>query len=326
MSELLERIKAAGSVKAAEVLSESKFFGEKEQVSTSLPMLNIAFSAKPNGGFTSGLTVLAGESKTFKTMLGLLSMKAYMDKYPESIVLFYDSEYGSTPEYLKQFNIDLERIIHIPIQHIEELKFDLTKRLNEISEKDRVFIFMDSLGNLASKKEVEDAENEKSVADMSRAKAIKSLFRIITPTLTIKNVPCFVVMHVYKTMDMFPKTVVSGGSGTIYSANQIFIITKSQEKDGTVLAGNKFTINIEKSRYLREKAKLPFIVTYDKGINKYSGLMDMCLDLGYIEKATAISYLIPSLFGEDKFKRKELEKNKEIWEKIFLDQKFLDTV
>lgn len=79
------------------------------------------------------------------------------------------------------------------------------------------------------------------------------------------------------------KTVIPGGTAVTYSANQIFVITKAQEKgsDGE-LDGWKFTINIEKSRFVREKAKLPFQVMYDDGIQKYSGLLDISLEIGAV--------------------------------------------
>lgn len=326
MSKLLDKIKSAGSIKIADVLSDSTFFNEKDNVVTELPILNVAFSAKTGGGFTSGLTLFAGASKSFKTMLGLYSLKAYLDKYPDAIGLFYDSEFGVTPSYIKTFGIDTTRIVHVPIRHIEELKFDIVKRLDSIERGDKVFIFIDSVGNLASKKEVEDAEAEKSVADMSRAKALKSLFRIVTPSLTTKDIPCFAIMHTYKTMDLFPKDVVSGGTGAYYSANQIFIISKSQEKEGTEIIGYKFTISIEKSRTVREKSKLPFTVMYGKGIMKYSGLFDIGIDLGYIVKNNAVSYSIPSLYGDDKFKRKQIETSDEIFGKILVDEKFTDAI
>lgn len=326
MSKLLDKIKSAGSIKIADVLSESAFFNEKDLVPTDLPILNVAFSANLFGGFSSGLSLLAGASKSFKTMLGLYAMKAYLDKYEDAIAVFYDSEFGVTPSYIKTFGIDTSRIVHIPIRHIEELKFDIVKRLDAIDRGEKVFIFIDSVGNLASKKEVEDAENEKSVADMSRAKALKSLFRIITPSLTTKDLPCFAIMHTYKTMDLFPKDVVSGGTGAVYSANQIFIITKAQEKEGTEIVGYRFTINIEKSRMVREKSKLPFTVMYGKGIMKYSGLFDIALDLGYIVKTSAVSYGVPSIYGEDKFKRKASENNPEFWDKILADEKFQELI
>ena len=113
--------------------------------------------------------------------------------------------------HMEDFNIDINRVIHIPIENVEQLKFDIVQRLNEVEKKDNVFIMIDSIGNLASKKEVEDAENEKSVADMSRAKSLKSLFRIITPHLTTKNVPCLAINHIYQEMGLYPKAIVSGG-------------------------------------------------------------------------------------------------------------------
>ncbi len=207
---ILEKLKNVGSVKS-ETIAESAFFKPKEVIQTSIPIINVAFTGELTGGLVSGLTVLAGPSKHFKTNLGLVAVRAYMDKYEDAICIFYDSEFGVTPEYLSAHGIDGNRVLHLPIEHIEQLKFDLVAKLKEIKRTDRVIIFVDSLGNLASKKEVEDAENEKSVADMTRAKSIKSLFRIITPHLTLKDIPCIVVNHVYEETGMFAKTVVSGG-------------------------------------------------------------------------------------------------------------------
>ena len=292
---LLDKMLKAGSVKQAAALNDSAFFKDKDPIQTELPIVNIAFSGSLKGGLIPGLTVVAGESKSFKTLLGLYCMKAYLKKYPKGIALLYDSEYGITPEYLESFDIDTSRVLHIPIEDVEQLKFDIVGRLDEVAKGDNVMVMIDSIGNLASKKEVEDALNEKSVADMSRAKALKSLFRIITPRLTTKDIPCIAVNHTYKEIGLFPKNIISGGTGIYYSANQIFIISKAQEKDGTDLAGWKFTINIEKSRYVKEKAKLPFKVLYDSGIQKWSSLMDLAIESGHIQKATQGWYNLTDL-------------------------------
>jgi RecA/RadA recombinase len=282
MNKLLERMMKSGSIKQAAILEDSAFFNAKDTIPTDLPILNIAFTGKLSGGLIPGLTVIAGVSKSFKTLLGLYCLKAYMDKYKDAVCLFYDSEFGVTPEYLKTNGIDTSRVLHIPIEHVEQLKFDIVKRLEEIKRGDKVFIFIDSVGNLASKKEVEDALEGKSVADMSRAKSIKSLFRIITPHLTTKDIPCVAINHVYAEMGLFPKNVMSGGTGIMYSANIVFFITKAQEKTGTEISGYKFTINIEKSRFVREKAKLPFIVTFKEGIDKWSGLLDIAIEANMV--------------------------------------------
>ena len=284
MSELLKRLKASGSIKTVEILSESSFFNEKDMVQTSIPALNIALSGKLTGGLTPGLTILAGPSRHFKSMFGLMMIKAYMQKYDDAVCLFYDSEFGITPQYLKTIGIDSSRILHIPIEHLEQLKFDISKRLEEIKKGDKVIIFIDSIGNLASKKEVEDALDGKSVADMTRAKALKSLFRIITPHFTTKDLPCVAVNHTYMEQTMYPKAIMSGGTGPMYSANQVFIIGKQQEKDGSELMGYNFIINIEKSRFVKEKAKIPITVTFKGGISKWSGLIDMALESGHVIK------------------------------------------
>lgn len=282
-SKLLQKLLKVGSA-GSTILTDSDMFKEHDLIST-IPIINIAYSGKLDGGFGHGLTILAGESKTFKTALALKCMKAYLDRYDDAIAILYDSEGGCTPQYIRSFGIDPDRVIHIPIEHVEQLKFDFVKKLEEIVKGDHVFFLVDSIGQLASKKETDDASDEKSVADMSRAKAIRSLLRLITIQLNKKLLPCFIINHVYQTMEMFSKTVIPGGTAVTFSANTIFVITKSQDKasDGE-LNGWNFTLNIHKSRYVREKAKFPFTVNYESGIQYYSGLLDIAIELGAVIK------------------------------------------
>lgn len=207
---LLDKLKSAGAVPAV-TLSESTFFHKKELIPTRIPIINVALGGKLDGGLSSGLTVIAGKSKHFKSNLGLVMVQAYMKQHKDAVCIFYDSEFGITPEYLTAHGIASDRVIHVPIEHIEQLKFDIVKKLEEIKRNDKVIIFIDSVGNLASKKEVDDAHDEKSVADMTRAKQMKSLFRIVTPHLTTKDIPCVVVGHTYDTQEMYSKQVLSGG-------------------------------------------------------------------------------------------------------------------
>lgn len=215
MSSLLEKMQKSGAIKHTSVLSKSTFFNVKESVPTDIPIINLALSGRVDGGLSSGLTFIAGESRNFKSLLGLMLVKAYMKKHEDAVCLFYDSEFGITPEYIESNGIDTNRVIHIPIEHLEQLKFDISKRLDDIERGDKVVIFIDSVGNLASKKEVEDALEEKSVADMSRAKVMKSLWRIVTPHLTTKDIPCIAINHTYQTMELYSKAIMSGGTGDV---------------------------------------------------------------------------------------------------------------
>jgi RecA/RadA recombinase len=283
---LLDKLKKNSTIKDSAILSKSKFFAAKDMIQTSIPAVNIALSGDLDGGFTPGLTMWAGPSKHFKTAFSLLMAKAYQDKYKDAVVLFYDSEFGTPESYFDSFGIDRERVIHTPITDVEQLKFDIMNQLKEITRGEHVMILVDSIGNLASKKEVEDALDQKSVGDMTRAKQIKSLFRMVTPHLTLKDIPMVVVNHTYMEIGMFPKAIVGGGTGSYYSADNIYILGRQQEKEGTELVGYSFIINVEKSRHVREKAKIPVTVKFDGGISKWSGLLEIALDSGHVVKPT----------------------------------------
>jgi RecA/RadA recombinase len=325
MPGLMDKLKKNSKIEYTAVLEDSKFFGAKDMIPTSVPMINVALSGKLDGGLTPGLTVLAGPSKHFKTAFSLLMAKAYMDKYPDAVMLFYDSEFGTPQAYFDAFGIDTSRVIHTPITDVEQLKFDVVGQLNNLERGEKVIIVIDSVGNLASKKELEDALNEKSVADMSRAKALKGLFRMITPYLTMKDVPMVVVNHTYMEIGMFPKAVVSGGTGIYYSADTIWILGRQQDKDGTEIKGYHFIINVEKSRYVKEKSKIPVSVSFDGGIQKYSGLLDIALAGNFVVKPNNGWYQkVDRATGElvgTKVREKDTL-NKEFWEDILSSAEF----
>ena len=326
---LMERLKKNSTIKDTAILTESKFFTTKDLIQTSVPALNVALSGRLDGGLTPGLTVFAGPSKHFKTAFSLLLAKSYLDKYDDAVVLFYDSEFGTPQAYFDTFNIDTSRVIHTPITDIEQLKHDVMSQMNGIERGDHVIVVVDSVGNLASKKEVEDALDGKSVADMTRAKQMKSLFRMVTPHLTIKDIPMVVVNHTYQTMEMFSKAVVSGGTGIYYSADNIYIIGRQQEKTGQDLTGYNFIINVEKSRFVREKSKIPVEVSFEGGISKWSGLLDMAMESGHVIKPSNGWYQrVDMSTGEavEPKARKTDTYKKDFWLPILSDQTFMDWI
>ena len=281
---LLDRLKKNTTIKDSSILAKSKFFSQKDMVQTDVPMINVALSGSLDGGITPGLTMLAGPSKHFKSAFGLLMASAYMKKYKDAVVLFYDSEFGTPQKYFETFEIDMNRVLHTPITSVEELKIDIMNQLKDITSEDKVIVIIDSIGNLASKKEIDDSLDGKTVADMTRAKGIKSLFRMITPHLTIKDIPLVVVNHTYKEIGMFPKDIVGGGTGSYYSADTIWILGRQQDKDKDGIQGYHFIINVEKSRFVKEKSKIPISVSFNGGMQKYSGLLDLAMQANFVTK------------------------------------------
>ena len=324
----MDKLKKNSKIKTTEILSDSKFFNERDMTPTDVPMINVALSGSVDGGLAPGLTVLAGPSKHFKTSFALLMAGAYLKANSDAVMLFYDSEFGSPQSYFEQFGIDTNRILHTPIANVEELKFDMISQLEEIERNDKVIIVIDSIGNLASKKELDDALSEKSVADMSRAKALKGLFRMATPYLTMKNIPLLAVNHTYKEIGLFPKDVVGGGTGIYYSADNIWILGRQQDKKGTEIQGYHFVINVEKSRYVKEKSKIPITVSWDGGVRSYSGLLDVALAGGYVVKPSNGWYATANNEdGEVGTKvRYDQTLEKEFWDPIFDNTDFKEFV
>ena len=319
----MDKLKKNSKISQTDILSDSKFFTEQDMVQTDVPMVNVALSGSISGGITPGMTVLAGPSKHFKTSFALLMASAFLKEKKDGVILFYDSEFGSPQSYFKEFDVDTERVLHTPVANVEELKFDLVNQLEQLTREDNVMIVIDSIGNLASKKELEDALNEKSVADMSRAKALKGLFRMVTPYLTMKNVPLVAVNHTYKEIGLFPKDVVGGGTGIYYSADNIWIIGRQQDKQGTEIKGYHFVINVDKSRYVKEKSKIPISVSWEGGVQRYSGLLDVALAGGYVVKPSNGWY---SVNGDEKKVRQADTLQKEFWTPIFEETDFADFI
>jgi len=322
---LVDKLREHTTIGLTDTLMESKLFSEKDMISTRIPVLNIALSGSLKGGLTPGLTMFAGPSKHFKTMFTLILAKAYMDQYKDAALLFYDSEFGTPISYFDALGIDKSRVVHTPITDVEKLKFDVMTQLEHIERGDKVFIAIDSIGNLASKKEIEDSLEQKSVADMTRAKQIKSLFRMVTPHLNLKNIPMVAVNHTYKTLEMFSKDVVGGGTGSYYSADNIFIIGRQQEKEKDELAGYNFIINVEKSRYVREKSKIPVQVMFEGGIAEWSGLFDIAVETKFITKISKGTYALvdkeTGTVSEETFSEKQTS-NKSFWVDLLANADF----
>lgn len=323
---LMDRILKTSTLKHAAMLNDSDILNDDDVVPTRIPMLNLALNGKMDGGISRGLNMLAGGSKCFKTSFCLEMISAYLKAKPNSICLFFDGEFGAKKIYFEQFNVPVEKVCHLPFENIEELKFELSAQLDNITENDDIIILIDSIGNAASKKEVDDSANLKSVLDMSRAKSLASLFRIITPKLYLKRIPCFVINHTLKTMDFFPVELPKGGNGGIYSSNNIWMIGKNKLKEKDEHTGYKFLIKIYKSRDIKDNAVFPITVRFEGGIAKWSGFDELALQLGVIEKCKegrSAAYQYESISGEVfKVLEKDIDTNDEFWERILKETDF----
>lgn len=302
-------LKVAGKDSHVSVMSNSEFKLKKATYSTNIPVINTMMSGDMDGGVLPGITTICGDSRTFKSGYCLANVKSFLDAKPNGVCLFYDSEFGSGALF-ESYGIDQERVIHIPFTTVEDLKISMSNMLNETNVGDDVIIYIDSIGMVASKKETEDAMDGKIVADMTRAKAINSLFRIITPQLTMKNIPLFVINSFYADMSSpYAEPILKGGKGIFLASDTILFVTRSQDKDAEGLQGWNFNYTAMKSRYVKEKSKFSLNVRYDQGINENSGLFDWAVECGivYSEKQGFFKLNLVGWDGEKSWRRSALE-------------------
>jgi RecA/RadA recombinase len=293
-------------------------------------MINLALGGQIKGGIGSGITTIAGPSRHFKTSFALVMIAAFLDADPEAVCIFLDNEFGAKKTYFEQYGVDTDRVIHIPFSDIEQLSFETLNQLKELTEKDKVIFLIDSIGNAASKREVENTLSEKSALDMTRAKSLKAYFRMVTPVLNIKDIPMICINHTYKTMELYAKDIVGGGTGIMYSSNTVWIIGKNQLKEKDDVTGSKFIIKVEKSRHVKEKSQYPITVRWNSGIAKWSGFEEVAEQLGIISVikiGKQGGYEFTSSKGEViQTKASDIDSNDEFWNAIIADTDLLTRI
>lgn len=335
MTDLRQRLLAASTIDLTDTLLDSRVVDKGEIVPTSYPIVNLLLSGKLDGGLTPGVTMIAGKSKTFKTGFSIMLADAYLKHYDDAMVLFYDCEFGAL-QLFKAFGVPRDRIIHTPITDLEELLHDIVVQINALKRGDHCFIMVDSIGNLASRKEAEDAEKNKIVNDPGqRVKRIKSLMRIICPKANLKHIPVVLINHTYGTMELYSQEVVSGGSGPYYTADNIWVVRQNQHKKGDEVIGSDFIIKVEKSRFVRERSKVVVPVTFDEWIYRWAGFLDVALEGGYVCKPEKGKYAeVDRTTGEvkdKKYKEDDITNNEAFWTRIlettdfgsYLEKKFV---
>ena len=279
---LREVIKQVGN-EYASIVEDGVESGDVDSfIDTGSYILNALMSGSLYGGLPSNkITALAGESATGKTYFLMGIVKSFLDKNPNAGVIYFESESAVTKNMVVDRGIDPKRMVIFPVTTVQEFRTQALKVLdgylaqNE-SERNPLFLCLDSLGMLSTTKEVEDTADGKETRDMTRAQVLKAAFRVLTLKLARAKVPLVVTNHTYDVVgSMFPTKEMGGGSGLKYAAGSIIYLSKRKEKDGTEVIGNIIHCKNHKSRLTKENKVVDVRLTYDKGLDRYYGLMEL---------------------------------------------------
>ena len=251
-------------------------------IDTGSYIFNALLSGSINGGLPSNkITALAGESATGKTYFLMGIVKSFLDSNPNAGVIYFESESAITRQMVIDRGIDPKRMVLSQVTTVQEFRTQSLRVLDKYlatPEADRqpMFICLDSLGMLSTTKEVEDTAEGKETRDMTRAQVLKAAFRVLTLKLGRAKVPMVVTNHTYDVVgSMFPTKEMGGGSGLKYAASSIVYLSKRKEKDGTEVVGNIIHCKNHKSRLTKENKMVDVKLTYDKGLDKYYGLLEL---------------------------------------------------
>jgi len=290
---LKDMLKASGN-EYASIVDDGVEGGDVDSfIDTGSYVLNGLLSGSIHGGLPSNkITALAGESATGKTFFLMGMVKNFLDSNPDAGVLYFESESAITKQMVIDRGIDPKRMIILPVTTVQEFRTETLRVLNKYletpeSDRKKMMLCLDSLGMLSTTKEVEDTSEGKETRDMTRAQVLKAAFRVITLKLGRAKLPMVITNHTYDVVgSMFPTKEMGGGSGLKYAASSIVYLSKRKEKDGTEVVGNIVHCKNHKSRLTIENKMVDVRLSYDKGLDRYYGLLDLAEKYNIIKKVS----------------------------------------
>jgi len=276
----------------ASLVSEGVSAGDTAgYIDTGSYIFNALLSGSIYGGIPNNkITAIAGETSTGKTFFCLGMVQHFLESNPDAGVIYFESESAISKQMIEDRGIDSNRMLLVPVTTVQEFRLQAIKILdkyNEQTAKERkpLMFVLDSLGMLSTTKEVEDSEAGKETRDMTRAQVVKSIFRVLTLKLGKANVPLIVTNHTYDVVGAYiPTKEMGGGSGLKYAASTIVYLSKKKEKDGKEVIGNIIKCKTAKSRLTKENSDVETRLYYDRGLDRYYGLLELGEKHGIFER------------------------------------------
>ena len=288
MSDYFDELISVTGNEFASKVSDGMLGNVNEHIDTGSYILNALLSGSIHKGLPSNkITAFAGESATGKTFFLLGIVKQFLTDNPTGGVLYFESESALTPEMIEEREIDPKRFIQLPVATIQDFAQQASRVVDKHIESSGapLLLCLDSLGMLSTAKEVGDITEGADKVDMTKARIVKGTFRVLTLKLAKAGIPLLVTNHTYKQVGtMFPQDVMGGGSGLQYAASTIIFLSKRKEKVGTDVIGNIIHCKTFKSRLTQENKMVDVLLTYDEGLSRYYGLLELAEEAGIFKK------------------------------------------
>jgi RecA/RadA recombinase len=235
---------------------------------------------------------LAGDPATGKTFYAIGIAGQFLKDHKDGVVIYFDTEQAVTSDMFTARGVDPERIAVIPVATIEEFKTQSLKIVNDIleqpeDERKPVFMILDSLGMLSTRKEMTDSAEGKDVRDMTKAQQTKATFRVLTLKLGKARIPMLLTNHTYQVIGAYvPTKELGGGIGLKYAASNILTLSKSKDKSDEGVVGNFIKCTNYKNRFVKENMQVETRLNYTSGLSRYYGLTDLAMKYNIFKKVS----------------------------------------
>ena len=287
----------------ATTLEKNTLSNVTEWIDTGCLVLNSILSGSLYGGVPKGrITIFAGDSGCGKTFI-LNKILAHAQQKGMVPVIF-DTEVAVENEGAENVGLDTSNVKYVPVDTVESCRNQIMTFLDEVEKEPELhgkfIISIDSLGNLASEKEINDAGANKGAMDMGlRAKQLKSMMRIITYKAAVTGTTVIASNHTYADPGALHPTLVkqqAGGSGPVYMASILVQMAAKKEKtdagntndealtESRNYSGVTLRMLTVKNRFIPAFLQGEAYLNFKTGLEKYSGLKDIAVSHGIIQQ------------------------------------------
>ena len=176
------------------------------------------------------------------------------------------------------------------IEQLRSFLINLAEKKVATKNKAPIFIGIDSISQLSSEKEMEDAKSGSMARDMTKAQAMRGLFRVVNRYLRDANITLAALSHTSSAIGGFgnPVTAANHGGGVKFASSLRIWITSSKEvaDSSGVPLGVRMNFKVDKNRMVFKGRKASVNLSFKKGIMKYSGLLELLADNEIVKMST----------------------------------------
>ncbi|MFW6030391.1 MAG: hypothetical protein ACOCRO_09075 [Halanaerobiales bacterium] len=162
---------------------------------------------------------------------------------------------------------------------------------------ENIVIILDSIGALESKKVLKDAIDKNDIKDDQGqvTRKIKRLLKVMVSLVKFNNSMLITCGHIYSDPNAFTEKIY-GGNYFKLSSDIILRLYKTSiyenpngktKKEKGKIIGNEIIAYSTKNRIAPPYQTAVLNIDFQKGVDKLAGIIDLCLDIGFIKQSGA---------------------------------------